>query len=149
MPGIRKRKERNKNLHVQTQNSVHPVRDTNSLGKGSKEAGRHRSKYKTGNTHRQAKHKGARTKVGISTNYYENNNGKLTDISTQGITSKRAQVCGRLSRLATDWLTDEAGGVPVGVDGVKAGTGIGAEGCVQEMQRDGGVKKSTELQQSP
>lgn len=72
----------------------------------------------------------------------ENNNGKLTDISTQGITSKWAQVCGRLSRLATDWLTDKAGGVPVGVDGVKAGTAKGAEGCVQERQRDGRLRRA-------
>lgn len=63
--------------------------------------------------------------------------------------SKQAQVCGTLSRLATDWLTDNAGRVPVGVDGVKVGTGEGAEECMQERQLEGRAKKRRELQQNP
>lgn len=70
-------------------------------------------------------------------------------LSGKALMSKQGQVCGRLSRLATDWLTDNEGGVPVGVDGVKAGTGKGAEEYMQERQQEGGAKKMGKLQQNP
>lgn len=89
---------------IQYNQAVEQILKTNT------QVGRDRPKSKTGNPHRKVGY-GRRTNKDLA-----NNTGKLT-----GMSADRKQVHGRLNRLTTDWLTENAGGVPAGMDGIKAG----------------------------